>query len=124
MTKVEETLEKIQVFWDRGPFLGPWAVLGQPLPSKKKEVSQSKIPQNMKAPPTKNQAWPATSDFNPTREKPTQFKISKKTKKVGLHPSITDGVHRTESFVAIILVFSTFSNFFKKKKNIYKSHFM
>ena len=30
-------------------------------------------------------------------------------------PSITDGVHRTENFVEIIPVFSTFSNFFKKK---------
>ena len=38
-------------------------------------------------------------------------------------PSITDGVHRNENFVEIIPVFSTFSNFFKKKKN-YKSHFM
>ena len=34
------------------------------------------------------------------------------------HPSITDGVHRNENFVAIIPVFSTFSNFFKKKKTI------
>ena len=41
------------------------------------------------------------------------------------HPSITDGVHRNENFVEIIPVFSTFSNFFKKKKKyIYKSHFM
>ena len=31
-------------------------------------------------------------------------------------PSITDGVHRTENFAEIIPVFSTFSNFFKKKK--------
>ena len=31
-------------------------------------------------------------------------------------PSITDGVHRNENFVEIIPVFSTFSNFFKKKK--------
>ena len=38
-------------------------------------------------------------------------------------PSITDGVHRNENLVEIIPVFSTFSNFFKKKKN-YKSHFM
>ena len=38
-------------------------------------------------------------------------------------PSITDGVHRNENFVEIIPVFSTFSNFLKKKK-IYKSHFM
>ena len=33
-------------------------------------------------------------------------------------PSITDGVHRNENLVEIIPVFSTFSNFFKKK-NIY-----
>ena len=40
-------------------------------------------------------------------------------------PSITDGVHRNENVVEIIPVFSTFSNFFKKKKKkIYKSHFM
>ena len=40
-------------------------------------------------------------------------------------PSITDGVHRNENFVAIIPVFSTFSKFFKKKKEKnYKSHFM
>ena len=32
------------------------------------------------------------------------------------NPSITDGVHRNENFVEIIPVFSTFSNFFKKKK--------
>ena len=31
-------------------------------------------------------------------------------------PSITDGVHRNEKFEEIIPVFSTFSNFFKKKK--------
>ena len=31
-------------------------------------------------------------------------------------PSITDGVHRNENLVEIIPVFSTFSNFFKKKK--------
>ena len=37
------------------------------------------------------------------------------------YPSITDGVHRNENLVEKILVFSTFSNFFKKKKkkNIY-----
>ena len=36
-------------------------------------------------------------------------------------PSITDGVHRNENFVEIMPVFSTFSNFFKKKrKKIYK----
>ena len=40
-----------------------------------------------------------------------------------LMPSITDGVHRNENFEEIIQVFSTFSNFSKKKKN-YKSHFM
>ena len=34
------------------------------------------------------------------------------------YPSITDGVHRNENFVEIIQVFSTFSNFFKKKKII------
>ena len=39
-------------------------------------------------------------------------------------PSITDGVHRNENVVEIIPVFSTFSNFFKKKKKNYKSHFM
>ena len=39
-------------------------------------------------------------------------------------PSITDGVHRNENFVEIIPVFSTFWNFFKKKKKIDKSHFM
>ena len=31
-------------------------------------------------------------------------------------PSITDRVHRNENYVEIIPVFSTFSNFFKKKK--------
>ena len=31
-------------------------------------------------------------------------------------PSITYGVHRNENFVEIIPLFSTFSNFFKKKK--------
>ena len=39
----------------------------------------------------------------------------------GLHPSITDRVHRSENFVEIIPVFSTFSNFFKKKKKIIKA---
>ena len=34
-------------------------------------------------------------------------------------PSITDGVHRNENFEEIIPVFSTFSNFFKKKKKNY-----
>ena len=33
-------------------------------------------------------------------------------------PSITDGVHCNENFVEKIPVFSTFSNFFEKKKNI------
>ena len=33
-------------------------------------------------------------------------------------PSITDGVHRNENLVEIIPVFSTFSNFFKKKKKL------
>ena len=42
----------------------------------------------------------------------------------GSTPSITDGVHRNENFVEIIPVFSTFSNFLKKKKKNYKSHFM
>ena len=44
---------------------------------------------------------------------------------LGLGLSITDGVHRNENFVEMIPVFSTFSNFFKKKKHIYiyKSHF-
>ena len=36
--------------------------------------------------------------------------------RIRLAPSITDGVHRNENFVEIIPVFSTFSNFFKKKK--------
>ena len=81
---MEETLEKKQIsFW------GPGAVFGRPLPSKERVVSQSKIPQNMKPPQTKNLAWPATSNFNPTREKPTKFEISKKTKKVGLHSKIS-----------------------------------
>ena len=31
-------------------------------------------------------------------------------------PSITDGVHRNKNFVEIIPVFSTFGNFFQKKK--------
>ena len=37
-----------------------------------------------------------------------------------INPSITDGVHRKENLVELIPVFSTFSNFFKKKekKNI------
>ena len=88
VTKMEETLEKIQVFWDRGPFLGPGAVFGRALPSKKKVVSQSKIPQNMKPPQTKNQAWTFKSMNNPTRDIPTQLKISKKTKKVGSQSKI------------------------------------
>ena len=46
------------------------------------------------------------------------------SKKDRLEPSIRDRVHRNENFVEIIPVFSTFSNFFKKKKYIYKSHFM
>ena len=37
-------------------------------------------------------------------------------KKIHILPSITDGVHCNENFVEIIPVFSTFSNFFKKKK--------
>ena len=41
------------------------------------------------------------------------------TKKAGVVPSITDGVHRNENLVEIIPVFSTFSNFFKKKIYIY-----
>ena len=46
------------------------------------------------------------------------YKVCKK----GGDPSITDGVHRNENFVAIIPVFS---NFLKKKKiYIYKSHSM
>ena len=40
------------------------------------------------------------------------------TEKPTLHPSITDGVHRNENLVEIIPVFSTFSNFFKKKKKL------
>ena len=39
----------------------------------------------------------------------------------GYQPSITDGVLRNENFVEIIPVFSTFSNFFKKKKKIIKA---
>ena len=35
---------------------------------------------------------------------------------IGSQPSITDGVHRNENFIKIIPVFSTFSNFFKKRK--------
>jgi hypothetical protein len=35
---------------------------------------------------------------------------------LSIRPSITDGVHRNENLVEIIPVFSTFSNFFKKKK--------
>ena len=92
MTKVEETLEKIQVFWDRGPFLGPGAVFGRALPSKKKVVLQSKIPQNMKPLQTKYQAWTFKSMKNHTREKPMQFKISKKTKKLGLSSKILQNV--------------------------------
>ena len=34
-------------------------------------------------------------------------------------PSITDGVHRNENLVEIIPVFSTFFNFFKKRKKKY-----
>ena len=41
--------------------------------------------------------------------------------KVASTPSITDGVHRNENLVEIIPVFSTFSNFFKKKKKIIKA---
>ena len=42
----------------------------------------------------------------------------------GMRPSITDGVHRNENFAEIIPVFSTFSNFFrKKKKKNDKKHF-
>ena len=37
---------------------------------------------------------------------------------ISSQPSITDGVHRNENFEEIIPVFSTFSNFFKKKKNM------
>ena len=78
-------MEKKQIsFW------GPGAVFGQPLPSKEKVVSQSKIlQQNMKPAQTKNQAWTVISMNNPVREKPTQFEISKKTKKVGLHSKIS-----------------------------------
>jgi hypothetical protein len=36
--------------------------------------------------------------------------------KITTEPSITDGVHRNENFVEIIPVFSTFLNFFEKKK--------
>ena len=35
---------------------------------------------------------------------------------LGQIPSITDGEHRSENFVEIIPVFSTFLNFFKKTK--------
>ena len=35
---------------------------------------------------------------------------------LGCHPSIRDRVHRNENFAEIIPVFSTFFNFFKKKK--------
>ena len=40
-------------------------------------------------------------------------------RKYTFFPSRRDGVHRTENFVEIIPVFSTFSNFFKKKIYIY-----
>ena len=39
------------------------------------------------------------------------------------HPSITEGVHRNENLVEIIPVFSTFSNFFKKKEKRLKKPF-
>ena len=50
-----------------------------------------------------------------------KYRLSQKNCKKNKNwmPSITDGVHRNENFVEIIPVFSTFSNFFKKKKNIY-----
>ena len=44
-----------------------------------------------------------------------------KREKLGWNPSITDGVHRKENFVEINPVFSTFSNFFKKKKKTIKA---
>ena len=68
------------------------AIFGPPLPSKKKVVSQSKIQQNMKPPQTKNQAWTFKSMKNPTREKTTQFKISKNTKKVGSQSKISQNM--------------------------------
>ena len=44
-----------------------------------------------------------------------------KRKYLQYKPSITDGVHRNENLVEIIPVFSTFSNFFKKKKKMIKA---
>ena len=66
-------------------------------------------------------AAPTTNLFFPC----LNYMIEKILISVGQNPSITDGVHRKENFVEIIPVFSTFSNFFKKKKKKnYKSHFM
>ena len=74
--RMEEILKKIHTY-----FLGP-------LPNKKKVVLKSKLPQNMKPPQTKNRAWTVISMNNPTRENPTKFKMSKKTKKVGSQSKI------------------------------------
>ena len=58
----------------------------------------------------------------------TQFAFALSLQNLNLHcpfikvirnPSITDGVHHNENFVEIIPVFSTFSNFFKKKEKKY-----
>ena len=74
-------------------------------------------------------------NLNPQIYKPTDFKIGDgcdvfqalavtKPGTLEYIPSITDGVHRNENLVEIIPVFSTFSNFLKKKKKSYKSNFM
>ena len=42
--------------------------------------------------------------------------LREEIKMMSVNPSITDGVHCNENFVEIIPVFSTFSNFFKKKE--------
>ena len=46
----------------------------------------------MKPPQTKNQAWTVISMNNPTRQKPAQLKMSKKTKKVGLQSKISQNM--------------------------------
>ena len=46
----------------------------------------------MKPPQTKNQAWTFKSMKNPTREKPTQFKIGKETKNVGSQSKISQNM--------------------------------
>ena len=46
----------------------------------------------MKPPQTKNEAWTVMSMSNPTRDKTTQFKMSKKTKKEGLQSKISQNM--------------------------------